>query len=103
MTSLTSFQLKRRSLFCGRICAAALGLLFLWPLTARAIDPTGRANTNDVTSAGATSYSFQVEYQDDGAVDVSTINNADVRVSGPNGFDSGVTLVDGQPSNAVAT
>ncbi|MEL6814875.1 MAG: DUF4347 domain-containing protein, partial [Cyanobacteria bacterium J06598_3] len=39
-----------------------------------------------VTNAGATSYEFDIEFEDDTAVDVSTFTNNDIRVVGPTGF-----------------
>ena len=39
-----------------------------------------------VTTSGATSYEFVIDFDDDSAVDVSTLDNNDIRVVGPNGF-----------------
>ena len=39
-----------------------------------------------ITASGATSYEFEIEFEDDTAVDVSTLTNNDISVVGPNGF-----------------
>jgi FG-GAP-like repeat len=54
--------------------------------------PTAIATTTNVTAAGGTSYSFTVTY-DSGGIDVSTLDNQDVRISGPSGFNSATVLV----------
>jgi hypothetical protein len=41
----------------------------------------------DVTSSGGTNYQFVVTYYDDVGIDTTTINNGNIRVVGPNGFD----------------
>lgn len=48
--------------------------------------PTASANPLGVTTGGGTSYSFPVTYMDDVAINVSTIDTGDVRITGPNGF-----------------
>jgi hypothetical protein len=53
--------------------------------------PEAIATTTNVTAAGGTSYSFTVTY-DSGGIDVSTLDNQDVRISGP-GFTSATVLV----------
>jgi phosphodiesterase/alkaline phosphatase D-like protein len=40
----------------------------------------------DVTTGGGTTYSIQIEYQDDVSLDVSTIGTGDITVSGPGSF-----------------
>ena len=42
--------------------------------------------SSDLTASGATSYEFEIEFEDDTAVDVSTLTNNDISVVGPNGF-----------------
>jgi hypothetical protein len=44
-------------------------------------------NAPTVTTAGETTYTFDITYADNVALDVTTIGNNDVRVVGPNGFD----------------
>ncbi len=51
-----------------------------------------------VTVAGGTSYDLQVTYSDNAAVQVSSLDNYDVRVTGPNGFSRFATLVSVNPS-----
>ena len=53
--------------------------------------PTATATTTNVTAAGGTSYSFTVTYDSCG-IDVSTLDNQDVGISGP-GFTSATVLV----------
>ena len=62
--------------------------------TAQALDPTvAPYSIPNVTTAGGTSYSFTVQYADDGEVDVSSFDNNDIRVTGPGGFDVAATFV----------
>jgi uncharacterized protein (TIGR03437 family) len=55
--------------------------------------PTAAATPANVTTAGASSYTFTVTYTDDIAINVATINADDVRVTGPNGFNAAPTFV----------
>jgi hypothetical protein len=41
---------------------------------------------NITTGGGATSHTFTVQYADETAINVASIDNADVRVTGPNGY-----------------
>lgn len=61
--------------------------------TARALDPTATTTPASVTTAGGTSYSFLVRYADDGEVNISSIDDNDIRVTGPVGFDVAAMLV----------
>lgn len=63
------------------------------PATSSAEDPTAIAMTTNVTTSGSTSYSFMVRYADDGAIDVGTLDNNDVRVTGPGGFNVAAAFV----------
>jgi predicted outer membrane repeat protein len=50
--------------------------------------PTGIVTVApNVSTTGGTSYQFQVMYQDDVALDATSFDGGDVRVSGPGGFD----------------
>jgi hypothetical protein len=61
----------------------------------------------DVTQIGATSYTFTVTYADDVGIDISSLDNNDIRVTGPDGYDELATLVsvssstDGSPRVAT--
>ncbi|MEQ9620377.1 malectin domain-containing carbohydrate-binding protein, partial [Coleofasciculus chthonoplastes] len=48
--------------------------------------PTASLNAADVTQEGGTDYQFDVTYSDNQAVDLSTLDNNDLLVTGPNGF-----------------
>ncbi|MEX0268148.1 NPCBM/NEW2 domain-containing protein [Leptolyngbyaceae cyanobacterium UHCC 1019] len=50
------------------------------------IAPTAALTATTLVASRATPYTFTVAYTDATAVDVSTINNTDIRVTGPNGF-----------------
>lgn len=65
------------------------------PGAALGLNPTATANAPDVTAAGATSYSFVVQYSDDGNVNNGTLDNRDVRVTGPGGFSVAAQYVTG--------
>jgi hypothetical protein len=62
-------------------------VMVIMSATSSAEDPTAVAFTTNVTTAGGTVYSFTVLYADDGEIDVNTIGDNDVRVTGPGGFD----------------
>lgn len=69
--------------------------------------PSAKATLSKVTSAGGTTYTFQVTYADNVAINVSTLDNNDIRITGPNGFDVLATFksldVPGNGSPRVAT
>ncbi len=47
----------------------------------------------DITTTGGTTYTIVVTFTDNGAINASTIDNADIRVQGPNGFNVLATLM----------
>ncbi|MBN1845535.1 MAG: hypothetical protein JW810_07615, partial [Sedimentisphaerales bacterium] len=49
--------------------------------------PAAGLTVSDITTADGTSHGFSVTYTDNVAVDVSTLDDDDIRVTGPNGFD----------------
>jgi len=49
--------------------------------------PTAVLDASDVTERGAATHAFTVTYADNVAVDVSTLDDSDIRVTGPGGFD----------------
>lgn len=51
-----------------------------------------------VTISGATSYEFDIDFSDNIAIDVSTLDNNDIRVVGPNGFSQVAQWVSVNPS-----
>jgi hypothetical protein len=59
--------------------------------------PVALATASDVGAPGGTTYSFTVRYSDplgtNNAIDVSTIGNGDIRVTGPDGFDLNASFV----------
>jgi hypothetical protein len=57
--------------------------------------PTAAGTFADVTTPGGASYTFQVTYTDDTAINVATVinNNNAVRVTGPGGFNQPATYV----------
>ena len=67
--------------------------IVIMPATSNALDPTAEATPTNVTTAGGTLYSFTVRYTDDGEINVESIDNDDVRVAGPGGFDVAATFV----------
>jgi uncharacterized repeat protein (TIGR01451 family) len=56
--------------------------------TADSTPPTANATAPDIAVPGATFYQFTVEYTDDTAIDVATLGDDDVRVTGPNSYDT---------------
>ncbi|MHB1033059.1 MAG: FG-GAP-like repeat-containing protein [Pirellulales bacterium] len=71
--------------------------------------PTATFMTSTVLTAGGTIQTLAVTYVDDRGLDVSDLDNGDVRVTGPNGFDQLATFVsvddpaDGTPRVATYT
>src|SRR5262249_48764784 len=48
--------------------------------------PTASGTFGNVTTAEATSYTLTVTYSDNVAINVSSLDSSDVRITGPNGF-----------------
>ncbi len=72
---------------------AALMICLSLPAMVRATDPGASvAAISNITTAGATSFAFEVRYTDDGGVVDGTIDNNDVRVTGT-GYDVPATFV----------
>jgi parallel beta-helix repeat protein len=71
--------------------------------------PTASGTFPNVTTAGGTSYTLQVTYSDSTAINVSTLDSNDIRVTGPNGFNQLATFVsvdnntNGTPRTATYT
>jgi hypothetical protein len=57
------------------------------------VQPSATVGLSDVTAIGGTSYTFTVTYTDPTAINVATLGSNDVRVTGPNGFDTLATFV----------
>src|SRR5439155_111215 len=57
------------------------------------VQPSANAALGDVTAVGGTSYTFTVTYTDPTAINVGTLGSNDIRVIGPNGFDTLATFV----------
>lgn len=55
--------------------------------------PTATVNAPDITSFGAATYTFTVTYTDETAVDVSTLDNSDIQVTGPNAYSQTATFL----------
>jgi alpha-tubulin suppressor-like RCC1 family protein len=49
--------------------------------------PTASTTVADISSAGGSTHNFTVIYSDNDAINVSTIDGTDIRVTGPNGYD----------------
>jgi len=67
--------------------------IVIMAVTSKAEDPTALAMTTNVTTAGGTLYSFTVLYSDDGEIEVSSLGDNDVRVTGPGSFDVAAAFV----------
>ncbi|MGZ8898943.1 MAG: zinc-dependent metalloprotease family protein, partial [Limisphaerales bacterium] len=57
------------------------------------IPPAAELTVIDITEPGVSTKIFTVRYSDNVAIDVSSIGNNDVRVTGPNGYSRTATLV----------
>lgn len=71
------------------------------------LPPLAELQISDLTQSSQTTKPFSVIYSDDVAVDVSTIDASDIRVTGPNGYDQAARFIsvdvnsDGTPRTAV--
>ena len=71
------------------------------------IAPSAGLVVADILANGNTTHTFTVTFSDNEAVDVSTFDSSDVRVTGPNGFDQLATFIgadvstDGTPRTAT--
>ncbi|MEO1592933.1 MAG: Calx-beta domain-containing protein, partial [Cyanobacteria bacterium J06632_22] len=69
--------------------------------------PTANLNATNITLEGAERYRFEVVFGDDTAVDVSTLDSNDIRITGPNGFNQRAVFegvnntTDGTPRTAT--
>src|SRR5262249_32947649 len=59
--------------------------------------PSASGSFGDVVSAGGANYTLTVKYTDELAISVPTLDNNDIRVTGPNGFSAPATLVNVNP------
>jgi hypothetical protein len=55
--------------------------------------PTATATAANVATSGETTYDFTVTYSDNVAINISSLDNNDVRVTGPNSFNQLASLV----------
>jgi glucose/arabinose dehydrogenase len=62
------------------------------------IAPTATASTTGITTSGATTYDFTISYSDNAAVDISSLDSTDIRVTNSNGFNQLATFVSVTPS-----
>ncbi|MGB3534832.1 MAG: DUF4038 domain-containing protein, partial [Microcoleaceae cyanobacterium] len=71
-------------------------------LVADTTAPTTALAASDIINGGGSDYQFNVTYTDDTAVDDGTIDDSDVRVTGPGGFSQTATLVNTVTNNQGA-
>ncbi len=55
--------------------------------------PTAALSATPLTTEGTTQFDFTLTYSDDTAVDVTSLDSSDIRVTGPNGYNQIATLV----------
>ena len=75
------------------ICYLALIWILIRPGVIYAVDPEAFTMAANVTDSGGTLYSLTVLYTDDGAVDVYSLSDENVRVTGPNGFNVPIAFI----------
>jgi hypothetical protein len=95
----------------GYTVYGCIGQYFIGGYVTEAVDvivpPTAELQIADLTQSGQTTQEFTVIYSDDVALDISTIDSNDLRVTGPNGYDQPARLVsvsstiDGTPRTAT--
>lgn len=57
------------------------------------VDPTASLSAQPVTASGGQLYSFSVTYADDTDVDLTTLGNGNIVVTGPNSFSEAASLI----------
>lgn len=67
------------------------------------VAPTATINLPPVTDVGGSTYQFTVTYMDNGSVNRSTLDDTDIRVTGPNGFDQPAHFVSATPAGNART
>jgi len=67
------------------------------------IAPTATIDLPPVTDVGNSSYQFTVTYTDNGNVNRSTLDDTDVRVTGPNGYDQAAHFMSATPAGNART
>ncbi len=55
--------------------------------------PSASVTVSNITSDGGTTHSFTVQYSDNLAINVASLNSTDIRVTGPNGYDQLATFI----------
>ncbi|MFO0808472.1 MAG: right-handed parallel beta-helix repeat-containing protein [Gemmataceae bacterium] len=60
--------------------------------------PTASGTFANVTTGGGTTYSFTVTYSDSVSINVGSLDNNDIRVTGPNGYNQLATFVSVTPA-----
>jgi len=60
--------------------------------------PTASLNASSVTTGGGTTHTFTVTYNDDIAVNVSSLDSNDLRVTGPSGFNTLASYISVNPT-----
>ncbi len=68
------------------------------PSTGDTQAPTARLTASNVTVKGGTSQTFTVTYTDNAGINATTLDNSDVRVTGPNNFSQLASLVSSSSS-----
>ncbi len=66
---------------------------FLTEASAVVVPPGAELQAADLTQTGQTDHRFTVTYSDDVAVDTTSLDGEDIRVTGPNGYDRPAALV----------
>jgi hypothetical protein len=68
--------------------------------------PSAEYNDNDRPTGGANSFVLEITYLDDGMIDSDGLDDEDIRVTGPNGFDALAVfdhIDDGEPRQGLRT
>ncbi|MGE5612113.1 MAG: PKD domain-containing protein [Bacillota bacterium] len=72
-------------------------------VTVRSPFPSAVANPSSVSMAGETGYSFTIIYSDDAGVDVATLDDSDVLITGPEDFTQLATFVSAATNGITCT
>ena len=76
-----------------RIVGIAFTVITIMAGKLYAVDPQAHIMPVNITTAGDTLYSFTIIYTDDGPVDIYTLSDENIRVTGPNGFDAATAFI----------
>lgn len=94
-------QLDDVRLYNRALSASELGeLANITPTGNDTTPPTATLATSDLTNPSNAPYAFTVTYQDESGIEISSLEDQDIRVTGPNGFNQAASLIAVEPNTS---